>query len=173
MSRRSIRLCVILAMIALPQVASGPHAPFKLLAFYSSNVEHDHAEFAEQALRFFSEMSKRNQFQFASTTNWDDLNSTRVKKVDVVIWLNDFPHTDQQRTAFEQYMEHGGGWLGFHVSAYNDSDTHWPWFVNCLGGAVSYGKNWPPLPQQFGWMAEEARLLVLGDQVKSGHREGA
>ena len=43
-------------------------------------------------------------------------------------------------------MEHGGGWLGFHFAAYNDGDTHWPWFVKFLGGAVFYGNNWPPLP---------------------------
>jgi type 1 glutamine amidotransferase len=45
-------------------------------------------------------------------------------------------------------MEHGGGWLGFHIAAYNDRDTRWPWFVRFLGGAVFYGNNWPPLPAQ-------------------------
>jgi uncharacterized protein len=51
-----------------------------------------------------------------------------------------------QREAFEQYMSHGGGWLGFHIAAYNDEGTHWPWFVDFLGGTVFYGNNWPPLP---------------------------
>lgn len=62
-----------------------------------------------------------------------------------MIWLDDKPHKPQQRAAFEQYMEHGGGWLGFHIAAYNDSDTRWPWFVRFLGGGVFYGNNWPPL----------------------------
>jgi type 1 glutamine amidotransferase len=62
------------------------------------------------------------------------------------VWLDDFPHTTQQRTAFEQYMEHGGGWLGFHIAAYNDASTRWPWFVRFLGGGVFHGNNWPPLP---------------------------
>jgi type 1 glutamine amidotransferase len=43
-------------------------------------------------------------------------------------------------------MNHGGGWLGFHIAAYNDEGTHWPWFVDFLGGAVFYSNNWPPLP---------------------------
>jgi type 1 glutamine amidotransferase len=146
MNRRSILLCALLAMAALPGFASSKHAPFSVLAFYSANVEHDHVEFAEQSLRFFSEMAKRDHLQFSSTTNWEDLNSTRLAHVDVVLWLNDCPHTDQQRAAFEQYMERGGGWLGFHAAAYNDSDTHWPWFVKFLGGSVFYGNNWPPLP---------------------------
>lgn len=37
-------------------------------------------------------------------------------------------------------------WIGFHVSAYNDESTHWPWFVDFVGGAVFYGNNWHPLP---------------------------
>jgi type 1 glutamine amidotransferase len=61
------------------------------------------------------------------------------------LWLNNFPQTPEQRAAFEKYMEHGGGWLGFHVAGYNDATTKWPWFVDFMGGAVFYTNNWPPL----------------------------
>jgi type 1 glutamine amidotransferase len=64
----------------------------------------------------------------------------------LVLWLNDSPHTQAQRAAFQDYMNHGGAWLGFHASGYNDKDTNWPWFVEFLGGAVFYSNNWPPLP---------------------------
>jgi len=117
-----------------------------VLAFYSTDVEHDHVDFAKQALQFFAESAKRNHFDFQSTTNWDDLNPQRLKSVQIVLWLDDFPHNPAQRTAFETYMQRGGGWLGFHIAAYNDADTHWPWFVDFLGGGVFYGNNWPPLP---------------------------
>ena len=43
-------------------------------------------------------------------------------------------------------MENGGGWVGFHAAAYNDKNTHWPWFVKFLGGGVFYCNNWPPQP---------------------------
>jgi type 1 glutamine amidotransferase len=111
-------------------------------------VEQDHVDFARQALKFFADAAQRDDYRFESTTNWDDINPQRLKDVHLVLWLDDSPHTGQQRAAFEQYMEHGGGWLGFHASAYNDRDTHWPWFVQFLGGAVFYGNNWPPLPAQ-------------------------
>jgi len=51
----------------------------------------------------------------------------------------------EQRAAFENYMTHGGAWLGFHVSAYNDESTHWAWFVDFLV-APFLRHNWPPLP---------------------------
>jgi type 1 glutamine amidotransferase len=74
------------------------------------------------------------------------MSADKLKDIQLVIWLNDFPHTPEQRKAFEDYIAHGGAWLGFHVAAYNDESTHWPWFVDFLGGAVFFGNNWPPLP---------------------------
>lgn len=121
-----------------------PH--FNVLAFYSTNVEKDHVMFAEQAMQFYSKLAKQDGFDFATTSNWDDLNAARLKNVQIILWLDDFPQKAEQRTAFEQYMNHGGGWLGFHIAAYNDEGTHWPWLVDFLGGAVFYGNNWPPLP---------------------------
>ena len=137
-------LLLSLSTLAAPVLAQQTH--FQVLAFYSTNVEKDHVMFAEQAIQFYSALAKRDGFDFATTTNWDDLNATRLKQVQVVLWLDDFPQTAGQRTGFEQYMQNGGGWLGFHIAAFNDEGTHWPWFVNFLGGTVFYGNNWPPLP---------------------------
>jgi uncharacterized protein len=122
------------------------HAPFRVLAFYADKGEQDHIDFALQAIRFYGDLAKKNNFSLDSTTNWNDMNAEKLKDIQVVLWLNDFPHTPEQRKAFEDYMTHGGAWLGFHVSAYNDADTHWPWLVDFLGGAVFFGNNWPPLP---------------------------
>ena len=60
--------------------------------------------------------------------------------------LNAMPNGKRQRAAFEQYMENGGGWVGFHASAYNDKNTHWPWFNRFLGCGTFLCNNWPPQP---------------------------
>jgi type 1 glutamine amidotransferase len=146
MIRRLLLILTVFVSGLIPPLNFAQSTPFHVLAFYSTNVEQDHVDFALQALTFFSNTAKSDRFQFESTTNWDDLNPQRLKRVQIVMWLNDSAHTPQQRAAFEQYMEHGGGWFGFHFAAYNDSNTHWPWFVQFLGGAVFYGNNWPPLP---------------------------
>lgn len=118
---------------------------FKVLAFYSTNVEPDQVDFSRDALIFFSDLAIKKHFSFDTTTNWGNHTDSILSKYNVIIWLNEFPQNEQQRKAFEAYMEHGGGWLGFHVSAYNDTYTKWPWFVRFLGGAVFYTNNWPPL----------------------------
>jgi uncharacterized protein len=146
MIRRWCYVFAILTVALMPDVLHSQQAPMHVLAFYSTDVERDHVDFALQAVKFFTEAAGRDRYSFESTTNWDDMNAERLKDVQLVLCFNDSPRTAQQRAAFEQYMEHGGGWFGFHFAAYNDSGTHWPWFVKFLGGAVFYGNNWPPLP---------------------------
>ena len=141
--KRVFQLAALTAL-SIPTFAHPPK--FRVIAFYSDTVEHDHVEFAHQAIRFYQDAAKHDGFEFTPTNDWNDLNQKKLADYQVVLWLDDFPHTPQQRAAFEQYMENGGGWLGFHIAAYNDRSTQWPWFVRFLGGGVFYGNNWPPLP---------------------------
>jgi YVTN family beta-propeller protein len=133
-------------MLTSTAAASAPQSPFKVLAFYSANVEPDHVLFARSALEFFSGISAKNNFTFDSTSNWDDLNDSNLGKYQLVVWLNDEPSKAEQKRAFQKYIENGGAWLGFHVSAYNDKDSNWPWFLEFLGGGIFHTNSWPPLP---------------------------
>jgi uncharacterized protein len=132
--------------IFIPGHLNAQFPRFKVLAFYSSKVEPDHVDFAVQAIQFFKELTSGNGFVFDTTSNMDDLNANKLKDYSIVLWLNDFPHTEAQREAFQKYMEGGGGWFGFHVAAYNDETTKWPWFLDFLGGGVFYRNNWPCMP---------------------------
>jgi len=126
--------------------AGAKEPAFKVLAFYSTDVEPDHVRAAKDALVFFRELAAENHFTFDETTDWKKLNDMELDQYQLILWLNNFPQTPAQRTAFEKYMKHGGGWMGFHVAGYNDKTTKWPWFVDFMGGAVFYTNNWPPLP---------------------------
>lgn len=119
---------------------------FKVLAFYSEHVESAHVEFAQEAIHFFQELTIGNGFVFDTTSNMADLNAKKLKEYSVVMMLNDFPHSEKQKQAFREYMENGGGWFGFHVAAYNDRTTNWPWFLDFLGGGVFWRNNWPLMP---------------------------
>jgi type 1 glutamine amidotransferase len=143
------------------QPAPAPaHPRYHVLAFYSNTVETDHVDFAYDAIRFYAGLAARKNFAFDTTSNWENCNGA-MKKYQVVIWLNDFPHAEAQRKAFEDYMEKGGAWVGFHVSGYNDRTTNWPWFVHFFGDAVFYNNAWPPLP---------AKLIVDDNKHPATHR---
>ena len=122
-----------LSLLMRKEVAYAQTPKFRALAFYSTIVESDHVDFAKDAIAFYSKMAAEKGFAIDTTQNWDKLNTENLKNYKIVIWLNDFPHTEVQRQAFEKFMENGGCWIGFHVSGYNDKGTHWPWYVNFLG----------------------------------------
>lgn len=148
-SQIDVHITALLAALQKEMAAPLTASPkFKVLALYTTTVESDHVDFAKDAIRFYRKLAAKDNFVFDTTTNWKNLNNEELKKYQLVIWLNDFPQNETQRQSFEHYMEHGGGWLGFHVAGYNDQYTKWPWFVNFFGGAVFYNNNWPPLPAQ-------------------------
>ncbi len=147
------KLLLLLPALFLLTGVQAQFPRFRALAFYSENVEGDHVLFAHDAKAFFDELNSGEGLEFDFTTNMDDLNDEKLKNYDVILMLNDQPHTQAQREAFQRYMENGGGWVGFHVAAYNDRNTNWPWFLEFLGGGVFWRNNWPAAP---------AKLIVEG-----------
>jgi type 1 glutamine amidotransferase len=140
-------LCATFLFLSGPKtVAAEKQSAFKVLVFYSTDVEPDHVHTANDALAFYRELAAKSNFTLDATTDWGKLNESDLRPYRLILWLNNFPQTPQQRAAFEKYIEHGGGWIGFHVAGYNDKSTNWPWFVDFLGGAVFDSNNWPPLP---------------------------
>lgn len=137
-----IIITVVFFVITYGSLAQRPE--FKVLAFYSTKVERDHQDFSRDVRAFFTRLGEEKNFTFDVTKDWTNLNDTLLRNYQVVMWINDFPHTEQQRKSFQKFMENGGGWIGFHVAGYNDKTTGWPWFVDFLGGAVFYTNNWPP-----------------------------
>lgn len=129
-----------------PANYAGNKKRFKALIFYTRHAEEAHVEFSLQAVEFFKKLNYGNGFILDVTQNFSDYPYEKLKEYDIVVMLNGYPNKKEERDAFEKYMENGGGWLGFHVAAYNDKNTNWPWLVQFLGGGVFYCNNWPPQP---------------------------
>lgn len=141
--------CTLLTYAQVPEgyPANYAKAPrFKALIYYTQHAEEAHVQFAEQATTFFKKLNCGDGFVLDITTDFSKYPYEKLKEYNVIIMLNTSPNTKAERDAFEQYMENGGGWVGFHAAAYNDKNTHWPWFVKFLGGGVFYCNNWPPQP---------------------------
>ena len=141
--------CTLLTYAQVPESypANYAKAPrFKALIYYTQHAEEAHVQFAEQATTFFKKLNYGDGFVLDITTDFSKYPYEKLKEYNVIIMLNTSPNTKAERDAFEQYMENGGGWVGFHAAAYNDKNTHWPWFVKFLGGGVFYCNNWPPQP---------------------------
>ncbi len=119
---------------------------FRALLHYEPGAEEAHVQFDKQAINFFHKLSYGEGFLMDVTTSLNDYPYEKLKDYDIIISLNATPGGKAQREAFQKYMENGGGWMGFHASAYNDRNTHWPWFNEFLGCGMFYCNNWPPQP---------------------------
>ena len=123
--------------------ARGPR--FRALLHYEPGAEEAHVQFDKQAINFFQKLTYSEGWTMDVTTSLADYPYEKLKDYSIIISLNAMPG-GKQREAFQQYMENGGGWMGFHASGYNDRNTHWPWFNEFLGCGTFYCNNWPPQP---------------------------
>jgi hypothetical protein len=147
-----LRLFALLAMLvgltAAPAqgAVSAPAAPaFKVLAFYNGTYDDAHISFVREANEWFPKTAAANNFTYTATNNWDMLNSITQQQYQVVLFLDDAPQTAAQRAGFERYMRNGGGWMGFHVSAFTTSAQSWPWYYNEFLGTGNFKSNtWGP-----------------------------
>ena len=91
-------------------------------------------------------MAVRNGWALVVTDKGGAIAPEILKKFDVLIWNNVSGDvlTLTQRRAFRNYIEHGGGFVGFHGSA-GDPAYFWDWYVDTLIGARFIGH--PQAPQ--------------------------
>ena len=67
-----------------------------------------------------------------------------LSEYDVVVWLNTSGNgllTAAQQTAFEAYVQGGGGFVGVHAATDTYRDGSWPWYNELVGGIVQTGPN--------------------------------
>ncbi|MDB5256777.1 MAG: Carbohydrate binding family 6 [Chitinophagaceae bacterium] len=118
---------------------------FKVIAFYSASFDVAHISFAHEANGWFAEQAEKYNFQYDSTKNWDNLNASFLANYQVVMFLDDQPASASQRSAFQKYMEGGGGFIGFHVCAFNTNASDWDWYHNQFLATGSFKTNtWGP-----------------------------
>lgn len=134
----------LLTIVQLLSTAYGAD-PYNVLAFYDGTYDAAHINFVHEAIKWLPEHSAQNGFTFHSTNDWSKMNQDNLKKYKVVMFLDGVPYGQQQRQAFQHYIEQGGGWIGFHVCAYNDKKSDWPWFHETLLGTGTFKSNtwWP------------------------------
>jgi hypothetical protein len=132
---------------AMRQSRAAAAAPFKVLAFYTGPAEGDaaHVSFETEARTWFPKAGSQNNFTFTATTNWDMLNTLTASQYQVVMFLDDAPHSAAQRTGFQKYMQNGGAFFGFHVSAFTTNGSEWDWYYNQFLGTGNFETNtWGP-----------------------------
>jgi hypothetical protein len=189
--KKIIALASILAIILFSQsLAQSPPPRFKVLAFFTAHNDLAHISFVHEANKWFYEMGLKNNFSYDSTNDWTLLNKENLAKYQVVLFLDTRPEAPEQRQAFQEYMEKGGGWMGFHFAGFaltpSDFPQNWDWYHNQFLGVGQYkGNTWRPVPAMLrvgqetsfskekssgGFQIGPQRVVQLGKGFKSTTR---
>ncbi|GHJ39826.1 ThuA domain-containing protein [Streptomyces sp. TS71-3] len=143
--RLTALLALLLGLLAAPAYTAQAAPAFKVIAFYNGTYDAAHISFVHEANSWFPQVASEYGFSYTSTTDWNQLNAANLADYQVVLFLDDYPHSASQQSAFQNYMNNGGGFLGFHVSAFNTDSGDWSWYHNTLLGTGTFQTNtWGP-----------------------------
>ncbi len=145
----AILLVLTVLTVSIASYAADRSPRFHVIAFYTGQRDRAHISFVREANPWFTELARAHDFTYEATTDWSRLNTESLSHYQLVIFLDTRPEDAAQRQAFRQYMEQGGGWLGFHFSAFaltpSDYPQNWDWYHHEFLGAGSYVSNtWRP-----------------------------
>lgn len=143
-------IALIIACFVMPKSnAQSNKTAFKVIAFFTEKNDQAHISFVKEANMWFPSIAAKYHFSYDTTSNWNNLNDTFLHKYQVVLFLDTRPDAPTQRTSLENYMEHGGAWMGFHFAGFaltpSDFNMDWDWYYNNFLGSGAYKSNtWRP-----------------------------
>lgn len=138
--------CTIVALVALTPTFSGAAPAFKVLIFKNTPaLERFHAPAVAAGVTAITELGQANNFAADVTDNPASFTSANLAQYRAVIFLSSEGQsfTTSQKTAFQQYIAAGGGYVGVHGAVYMQR-TGWDWYRQLVGANVPGGA--PPLP---------------------------
>ncbi len=181
-------VAALLVAISLPTLAASPEP--RVLVYTKNQVGpklyvHDNIASCAEAIKI---LGAENGFTVDVSDDPAIFSATNLKKYRALVFdntNNEILDTEEQKTAFQQYIRGGGGFVGIHSAS--GSMRKWPWFWSLLGGKfVRHPKlqtftvkvkdrndiSTAHLPETFQWtdefyyvdnMPEGLHVLLAGD----------
>jgi hypothetical protein len=147
--KKILLLALMLPWLTLCALSQTAKPKFKVIAFFTGKSDLAHISYVHEANQWFAQMAKENQFTYDSTNDWSNMNADFLAQYQVVLFLDTRPDKAPQREAFQQYMEKGGAWMGFHFAGFALTPSaypeNWAWYHQQFLGAGEYkGNTWHP-----------------------------
>jgi type 1 glutamine amidotransferase len=136
MRRKLLAMAAATALLAAGVAASGPAqaAPLTKVLVFSKTAGFRHSSIPN-GIAAVQQLGAANGFSVTATEDAAQFTTANLAQYQAVVFLSttgDVLDASQQ-TAFQSYVEGGGGWVGVHAAA--DTEYDWPWYGTLLGGA--------------------------------------
>jgi hypothetical protein len=138
-----------------PELPESLPAPAVLIFSKTNGFRHEEAIPAGLAL--FEEVAARRGWSLFHTENGATFSPEILSRFAVAVWHNASGDTlnEEQRAAFKDWLEQGGGFVGIH-GAGGDPSYDWSWYVEELIGAQFIGHIMGPQFQDATLVIEDA-----------------
>jgi type 1 glutamine amidotransferase len=144
----------IISVVSLPFIffiftANRPAATKPLVLIFSKTNGYHHA-CIPVGIEAIKKLGQENGFVVDTTTDSLQFTKDNLKKYAAVIFLCPTLKVlgTEQELAFQDYIEHGGGFVGIHSAT--DCEYDWPWYGKLVG---AYFKSHPA--------QQEAKLIIV------------
>ncbi|MEV5559350.1 ThuA domain-containing protein [Nonomuraea wenchangensis] len=139
----AVPLVPILAAPASAEAATAAEPAYKVLVFSkTTGFRHDSIP---QGIAAVQQLGQDNDFAVDTTEDsalFTDQNLAQYKAVIFMSTTGDPLSTQDQKDAFQRYIQNGGGFVGVHAAA--DSGYTWEWYGKLVG---AYFKSHPAIQQ--------------------------
>lgn len=129
-SRRGVA-CVLLVLVASVNILLAGIDDYKVLVFSkTTGFRHDSIP---NGIAMIRELGGRNHFSIDATEDATVFNDENLVQYQAVVFLNTTGTVldDDQKAAFERYIESGGGYVGIHSAS--DTEYDWTWYGGLVG----------------------------------------
>jgi type 1 glutamine amidotransferase len=145
-----------------PAIPNDLAAPAVLV--FSKTNSFRHNEGIAGGAKALQEIAAQRKWGLFHTENGAVFNARDLAKFDVVVFLNASGDilNDEQESAFESWLQAGGGWLGIHAAG-DSSHLAWKWYRDNLIGATFTAHIMGPQFQRATVVLENHQHPVLKD----------
>ncbi|MEM7367856.1 MAG: ThuA domain-containing protein [Bacteroidota bacterium] len=124
-----------------------PQLGEKAILVFSKTNAFRHGEAIESSLPIYEQLASKNGWSIFITDNGAVHNPAQLSQFDVIVWNNVSGRvlTDEQRVAFKEYIQQGGGFVGCHATG--DFSHKWDWYYSdFIGTSFSHHTMNPHTP---------------------------
>ncbi|MGN9844818.1 ThuA domain-containing protein [Nonomuraea sp. H19] len=140
--RLSMTVAAIIAAATVIPAIPAQAAAFKVLVFSkTAGFRHDSIPNGIQAIR---DLGAADDFAVDATEDSNAFSTANLAQYKAVVFLNTTGDVlnDNQQTAFQTYVDGGGGYVGVHSAA--DTEYNWPYYGQLMG---AWFNNHPAIQQ--------------------------
>lgn len=132
MRNKMILLAGLMALMTLSGLAPLlAQNQFEVLVYTQSDQYHK--ETLPVGIQAFEKMAQRHRFGLTWTMDAGIFSEERLKEFAVIVFFNAKPDqfTEDQKKGFQDFIRHGGGFVGMHVASTTQGE--WPWYSQLVG----------------------------------------